>query len=87
MQSVYTDMRKEGAKPMAQTEAQKRAKELYDKRTAKKILLKLNINTDADILEILEKSGNKQGYIKALIRADKGKSIAKGANVENENNG
>lgn len=87
MQSVYTDMRKEGAKSMAQTEAQKRAKELYDKRTAKKILLKLNINTDADILEILEKSGNKQGYIKALIRADKGKSIAKGANVENENNG
>lgn len=61
------------------TEAQRKSKALYDKRTARSVFLKLNVNTDADILEILERSGNKQGYIKALIRADKGKSIpAKG---------
>lgn len=30
----------------------------------------LNNNTDADILEHLKKQENRQGYIKALIRAD-----------------
>lgn len=30
----------------------------------------LNNNTDADILEHLQKQENRQGYIKALIRAD-----------------
>lgn len=53
-----------------QTEAQKRAKEKYDAKTAVQIKLKLNKNTDADILELLEKIENKQGYIKDLIRAD-----------------
>jgi hypothetical protein len=33
-------------------------------------MLKLNTTTDADILEALEASGNRQGYIKSLIRAD-----------------
>lgn len=42
----------------------------YDKANTKKILLKLNITTDADILEQLEKVPNKQGYIKELIRKD-----------------
>lgn len=59
-----------------QTEAQKRAKEKYDEKTAVQIKLKLNKNTDADILEQLEKVGNKQGYIKELIRADIAKNWA-----------
>ncbi len=32
--------------------------------------MKLMHSTDADILAKLESVGNKQGYIKALIRAD-----------------
>lgn len=34
------------------------------------VKLKLHKKNDADILEALERSGNKQGYIKSLIRAD-----------------
>lgn len=44
--------------------------ERYDAKNAKHISLKLNKNTDADILEHLEKRENVQGYIKSLIRAD-----------------
>ena len=42
----------------------------YDKVNTTQIRLKLNLKTDADILEKLASVGNKQGYIKALIRAD-----------------
>lgn len=52
------------------TPAQKRAKEKYDNNNTVQIKLKLNIKTDKDILEALEHSGNKQGYIKELIRKD-----------------
>lgn len=52
------------------TEAQKRAVARYDKENTKKILLKLNRVTDADILDQLQSVGNKQGYIKKLIRQD-----------------
>lgn len=34
------------------------------------ITMRLNNNTDTDILQKLEAVPNKQGYIKALIRAD-----------------
>lgn len=44
--------------------------ERYDATNTVKITLKLNRKTDADILRRLEESGNKQGYIKKLIRAD-----------------
>lgn len=40
----------------------------YDKKNTKDIRLKLNINTDKDILDFLEKSGNKQGTIKEALR-------------------
>lgn len=40
----------------------------YDAENTKFIGLKLNKNTDADILEHLEQCNNKQGEIKALIR-------------------
>jgi hypothetical protein len=42
----------------------------YDEQNTKQIRLKLNLKTDADILEKLSSVGNKQGYIKRLIRED-----------------
>ena len=55
------------------TEAQKRAQKKYDeahKKDFRMVQLKLNRETDADIIAKLETSGNIQGYIKALIRSD-----------------
>lgn len=55
------------------TEAQRRAQKKYDeahKKDYRMIHLKLNRETDGDIIARLEKSGNIQGYIKDLIRAD-----------------
>jgi hypothetical protein len=42
--------------------------DLYDKRNTKYISLKLNRNTDADILHWLEMQDSKQGAIKRIIR-------------------
>ena len=42
----------------------------YKKSNTKQIALRLNYNTDADILEKIENVENTQGYIKSLIRAD-----------------
>ena len=56
-------------------EAQQRATAKYQAANVTQVILKLNNKTDADILTKLESVGNKQGYIKALIRAD----IAQGA--------
>lgn len=58
---------------MKTSEAQKRASERYDKNNTKKFVMKLNLNTDQDIIRKLESVGNKQGYIKELIRKDCGK--------------
>lgn len=55
---------------MAETEAQKRAREKYEKANTVQLKMKLNRNTDADILAKLESVDNKQGYIKSLIRKD-----------------
>ena len=52
------------------TEARKRAVKKYDEANTKQVHLKLNLKTDADILEHLANVGNVQGYIKELIRAD-----------------
>lgn len=52
------------------TEAQKSASYKYDKKNTKRISLKLNLATDADILKKLESEKNVQGYIKKLIRSD-----------------
>ena len=52
------------------TEAQKRAKNKYDSKNTKQVMLKLNKKTDADILGKLDAVGNRQGYIKELIRKD-----------------
>lgn len=42
----------------------------YDKAHTTMIPVKLNHKTDADILAKLDAVGNKQGYIKDLIRSD-----------------
>ena len=42
----------------------------YDKNNTVQIKMKLNKNTDADILEFLETMENRQGYLKELIRND-----------------
>lgn len=56
------------------SEAQKRAVAKYDAANTIQFHLKLNRKTDADILGRLDEAsrqdGGKQGYIKALIRAD-----------------
>lgn len=46
------------------------AQERYDKENTVNVKLKLNKKTDADIIRKLEEVGNKQGYIKQLIRED-----------------
>ena len=52
------------------SDAQKRASAKYDKEHTKGIYLKLNKETDADIIEFLAGIENVQGYIKDLIRKD-----------------
>lgn len=42
----------------------------YDAANTAQIKIKLNLKTDADILDRLAQQESKQGYIKALIRAD-----------------
>lgn len=42
--------------------------EKYDKEKTVRVQLKLVKSTDADILDYLEKSGNKQGTIKKALR-------------------
>ena len=50
----------------AQTEAVKR----YQDKTTRLMSIRLNLNTDADIIRRLEQVESKQGYIKELIRKD-----------------
>lgn len=52
------------------TEAKRQAIKRYDAKSTRQIHLKLNLNTDADILSHLEQQENVQGYIKELIRKD-----------------
>lgn len=50
------------------TEAHRAANARYDKTNTRQLKLKLNVNTDADILAWLEAQPNKQGAVKSLIR-------------------
>lgn len=52
------------------TEAKRKAIQKYDSVNTKQYHLKLNIKTDADIIDRLGQEENVQGYIKELIRAD-----------------
>ena len=55
---------------MKTTEAQKRATAKYQAKNTRMFTIRLNYNTDQDIIDKLEKVSNKQGYIKELIRTD-----------------
>ncbi len=58
---------------MKTSKAQKEAVRKYDATHTKQIMLKFNLETDADILAKFSEVENKQGYIKRLIREDIGK--------------
>lgn len=47
-----------------------KAANAYHKRASKQYHLELHKENDADIIHKLETVGNKQGYIKTLIRRD-----------------
>jgi hypothetical protein len=42
----------------------------YEKKNVVKVLVKINKNTESEILKHLEQQPNKQGYIKQLILND-----------------
>ena len=52
------------------TDSQRKALEKYDAINTIQFKMKLNKKHDADIIERLNQSGNKQGYIKRLVRED-----------------
>ena len=47
----------------------------YDRANTRQIKFKLNLKTDADILERLDAVPNIQGYLKRLIRQDMARSV------------
>lgn len=51
------------------TEERRRYIDEWQKEHIKRVLIKLNKNTDADIITELEKQDSMQGYIKKAIRA------------------
>ena len=55
---------------MKPTTAQLKATAKYQAANTKAYVIRLNLNTDADIIQKLEQVDNKQGYIKNLIRSD-----------------
>lgn len=59
------------------TEAQKRASTRYNKANTTQVLLRLNLNTERDIIEALDAQPSKAGYIKRLIREDVARNTQK----------
>ena len=54
------------------SKAQIKASNKYNKEKTLTLCIRLNKETDKDIIEILGSVNNKQGYIKDLIRYDDG---------------
>jgi len=52
------------------SDAQAKASAKYDKQHTRGVYLKLNTETDRDVIDKLDSVDNRQGYIKALIRKD-----------------
>lgn len=52
------------------SEAQRKAIVKYDKNNIKRIVLKLNVKTDVDIIQYLNTKNNVNGYLKELVRND-----------------
>ena len=55
---------------MGASKAQAEATKKYQEANTKLMSIRLNFNTDQDIIKRLEGVGSKQGYIKGLIRKD-----------------
>lgn len=55
---------------MAQKESTIRAVNKFNREKTKSVQVRLNLNTDADILAKLDAVDSKMGYIKRLIRKD-----------------
>ena len=55
---------------MPVSQAVKTAVKKYNARMTKQFCLRMNLKTDADVIEALNSVPNKQGYIKTLIRKD-----------------
>lgn len=55
---------------MKELTPQVKASMKYNQANTKQVKLSLNKKTDADIIDILDRCDNVQGYIKGLIRAD-----------------
>ncbi len=55
---------------MSTSDAQKRATSKYDANNTVQFTIKLNKNTDSNLIEKLNSVDNRQGYIKELIRKD-----------------
>ena len=47
-----------------------RIQQEWDKKHTRRFVLKLHTVLDADIIQLLENSGNIQGYLKKLIREE-----------------
>ena len=56
------------------TEAQRRARNKYNKKMIRNITVSLNRKTDDDIIVFLENKENIGGYIKSLVRKDMDKA-------------
>lgn len=56
------------------TDSQRKASAKWEAKSTVQVKLKLHRRHDKDILNRLDESGNKQGYIKKLIRDDIAKS-------------
>ena len=54
---------------MARTESLKKAQDKYSQKV-KQVILKFNTETEADLVEHLQKQDRIQTYIKALIKQD-----------------
>ena len=52
------------------TKAQAQASKKYQEKNTRLMTIRLNLNTDMDIIERLNQVESKQGYIKKLIRED-----------------
>ena len=49
------------------TEAQRKAQLKYNKNNTKTFTIKLNYNTDAGLINLLDNTNNRQGFIKKLL--------------------
>ena len=66
---TYAKIKKERNKKVMATKESK-ASMKYDEKHTEDVRIKLNKKTDKEILRKLDNVGNKQGYIKRLIKND-----------------